>query len=98
MQDLGVGEILLNSIDRDGLGNGYDLDLINKIENTINVPLIICGGVGKYKDFEEVLKFKFVDAVAAANIFHYKDQSVYFAKKMLFDNGFNIREPKILKI
>ena len=98
LQDLGVGEILLNSIDRDGLGNGYDLDLINKIENTINVPLIICGGVGKYKDFEEVLKFKFVDAVAAANIFHYKDQSVYFAKKMLFDNGFNIREPKILKI
>lgn len=98
LQDLGIGEILLNSIDRDGLGNGYDLDLINKIENIIKVPLIVCGGVGKYEDFEEVLKLKSVDAAAAANIFHYKDQSVYFAKKMLFDKGFNIREPKILKV
>tara|TARA_B100000989_G_scaffold297474_1_gene283345 strand:- start:188 stop:994 length:807 start_codon:yes stop_codon:yes gene_type:complete len=98
LQDLGIGEILLNSIDRDGLGQGYDLELINKIDDIVKVPLIISGGVGKYEDFEKGLNFKSVDAVAAANIFHYKDQSLFFAKKFLFEKGLNVREPKILKI
>jgi len=98
LQDLGIGEILLNSIDRDGLGVGYDLDLLNIIDDIIKVPLIISGGVGKYEDFEKGLNFKSVDGVAAANIFHYRDQSLFFAKKSLFEKGFNVRKPSLFKI
>lgn len=98
LQDLGVGEILLNSIDMDGTGSGYDLKLVSKIEKIVKVPLIICGGVGSYSDFKKGLEFKKVDAVAAANIFHYRDQSVFYAKKELYEAGCNVRNPSILKI
>ena len=85
-----AGEIFLNSIDHDGNGLGYNKELIEQIED-IKIPLIICGGVGDYSDFEFGLKNKNVDAVAAANIFHHRDQSVYFAKKHLFEEGYSVR-------
>lgn len=98
LQDMGAGEILINSIDRDGMGLGYDIDLISKIKDIIKIPLIICGGVGKYDDFKEGLKFDCVDAVAASNIFHFRDLSVYYAKKMLYESGFNVRKSSLLKV
>jgi len=98
LQDMGAGEILINSIDRDGSGSGYDINLISKINDTIKVPLIICGGVGSYENFKEGLEFNKVDAVAASNIFHYKDQSVYYAKKILYESGYNVRKPTLLEI
>jgi cyclase len=98
VQEEGAGEILLNSIDNDGLGLGYDVDLLEEISSDINIPIIICGGVGDYIDFEEGLKNPKIDAVAAANIFHYKDQSVYLAKKYLYDEGYNVRKPDLLEI
>lgn len=98
VQDQGAGEILLNSIDMDGQGKGYDLDLIESVKDYIKVPLIIAGGVGDYNDFCVGLSYNHIDAVAAANIFHYKDQSVYYAKKMLFEKGFNIREPNLFDL
>ena len=79
-------------------GKGYDLDLIEIVTNNIKVPLIIAGGVGDYNDFCVGLSYNHIDAVAAANIFHYKDQSVYYAKKMLFEKGFNIREPNLFDL
>ena len=98
VQDQGSGEILLNSIDMDGQGKGYDLRLIENIAEYVKVPLIIAGGVGDYNDFCIGLSYSHIDAVAAANIFHYKDQSVYYAKKMLFEKGLNIREPNLFNL
>ena len=98
VQDLGAGEIFLNSIDKDGSATGYDEQLIEKVSKIINVPLIICGGVGSYNDFEKGLKYEVVDAVAAANFFHYKDQSVYFSKKYLYEKKLNIREPQTFEV
>ena len=98
VQDQGSGEILLNSIDMDGQGKGYDLNLIESVKDHIKIPLIIAGGVGDYNDFCIGLSYNHIDAVAAANIFHYKDQSVYYAKKMLFEKGFNIREPDLFNL
>ena len=98
LENEGAGEIFLNSIDNDGLGLGYDKELIDNINSDLNIPIIICGGVGDFTDFEEGLNSSKIDAVAAANIFHYKDQSVYLAKKFLHDEGFNVRRPEILKI
>jgi cyclase len=77
---------------------GMDVDLIGKIVNSINIPVIACGGIGNWEHFEDVLNKTNVDAIAAANIFHHVDQSVYLAKDYLFKNGFNIRPPELIQI
>ena len=98
IESLGAGEILLNSVDRDGTGEGYDIDLINYVTNQIKIPVIACGGVGDWPDFKEALQKSNVDAVAAANIFHYRDQSVYLAKKYMYENKLIVRKPDLLTI
>ena len=97
-QELGAGEILINSVDRDGLGSGYDLNLINEVSKNISIPVIACGGVGEWQHFSEALRKTKADAVAAANIFHYKDQSVYLAKKFLDNEGLNVRKPVLMSL
>ncbi len=96
--DLGAGEILLNSIDRDGTGEGYDLNLLQLVSNQVECPVIACGGVGEWSHFEEAFNKTNVDAVSAANIFHYIDQSVFLAKKYLYEKDLNVRKPDLLKI
>jgi len=98
VEDNGAGEILINSIDRDGFGGGYDISLIEKVVESVSIPTIACGGVGEWNHFSEALEKTNVDAVAAANIFHYIDQSVYLAKKYLYESGFNVRKPDLIKI
>lgn len=92
----GAGEILLNSIDRDGMKNGYDIELIDSVSKKVSIPVIACGGVGEWQHFADALNKTKADAVAAANIFHYTDQSVYMAKKYLYDKGCNVRSPDLL--
>ena len=98
LECMGAGEILLNSVDRDGIGNGYDIDLINLVAENIKIPVIACGGVGEWNHFQEGLENTKVDAVAAANIFHYRDQSVYLAKKYLFETKMRVRKPDLISI
>jgi cyclase len=68
MQDMGAGEIFLNSIDRDGTYDGYDLDLIAKVSSALSIPLIACGGAGKTEDFAAAVK-QGASAVAAGSFF-----------------------------
>ena len=70
--DLGVGEILLTSVDRDGTGRGYDLDLIGRVAASVPVPVIACGGAGDVSHFPEAVSQGGADAVAAASVFHYR--------------------------
>jgi len=98
VENMGAGEILLNSVDRDGLGGGYDLNLIKLVSNKVNIPVISCGGVSEWFHFQEAFEQTETDAVAAANIFHYRDQSVYLAKKYLYDCKSNVRKPDFLTI
>lgn len=70
-EDLGVGEILLTSINREGMGTGYDLDLISRVAAKVHVPLIACGGVGSAEDFAAAVLEAGADAVSAASVFHY---------------------------
>lgn len=71
MQNLGVGEIFLNSIDRDGLMNGYDLDLILSITSKIDIPLIACGGARSLDDMKKALSIGKASAIAAGSMFVY---------------------------
>ena len=96
--DNGAGEILINSIDNDGQGKGYDIELVKQVVDSVSVPVIACGGVGEWSHFSEAFEKTDVDAVAAANIFHYIDQSVFLAKKHLFNLGHNVRKPDLIKL
>ncbi len=97
-QERGAGEILLNSIDRDGLKTGYDIELLRDVSSAVSIPVIGCGGVGTWEHFAEAFDQTGVDAVAAANIFHYTDQSVFHAKKFLFKKQYNVRPPDLITI
>jgi len=97
-QDLGAGEILINSIERDGARIGYDLDLVGGIADAVTIPVIACGGVGNWQHFSDALSQTAVDAVAAANIFHHSDQSVYHARKYLHGLNLNVRPPTLLNV
>ncbi|HEY0771681.1 MAG TPA: AglZ/HisF2 family acetamidino modification protein [Sphingobacteriaceae bacterium] len=71
MQELGVGEILLNSIDRDGTMKGYDLELIKMVTSAIDIPLIACGGAACLQDMKEAVSVAGASAVAAGSMFVY---------------------------
>lgn len=91
-EDKGCGEIFLNSIDRDGTGLGYDTELIKKVCQRVSTPVIACGGVGTWDDFENGIHAG-ASAVSAANIFHYSENSVYHAKLHLYEKKLNFRKP-----
>ncbi len=77
-QEMGAGEIFVNSIDRDGTGKGFDLDLIKQITEVVEVPVIACGGAGSTADFVQAVKTGGASAVAAGSmfVFHGKHRAV----------------------
>jgi imidazole glycerol-phosphate synthase subunit HisF len=89
---LGAGEILLNSVDRDGCGTGYELDLIQDVVSTVPIPVIALGGVGTWDHLGQGLEAG-ASAVAAGNIFHYTENSVMNAKRYVHGAGYNVRGP-----
>lgn len=81
-EEYGAGEIFLNSIDRDGSKEGYDLCLIQQVLEAVNIPVIVCGGVNHPGHFQEAMDLE-VSGAAAANFFHYTEHSVISAKGFL---------------
>lgn len=88
---LGAGEIFLNSIDRDGMAQGYDLELIRSVVEAVDIPVIACGGAGTFGHFVEGITDGRADAVAAANLFQFTEHSYPRAKKHLQAAGVNVR-------
>ena len=85
-EDLGAGEIFLNSIDRDGRANGYDIETIGKVVASTKLPVIACGGAGSPEDFVDLAKKTGVSAIAAGNIFHFTELTYPRAKILLKQN------------
>tara|TARA_R110002096_G_scaffold16898_3_gene57783 strand:+ start:49021 stop:49794 length:774 start_codon:yes stop_codon:yes gene_type:complete len=93
MADMGAGELLLTSMDRDGTGLGYELKLTRLIANAVPIPVIASGGVGTLDHMTEGLTTGGADAVLAASIFHYGTYTIGEAKAHLRANHVPIREP-----
>jgi len=91
MENLGAGEILLTSMDRDGTKKGYDLDLTKKVCEITNIPIIASGGVGNLEHLYQGLKIAKASAVLAASIFHFGEFSIQEAKKYLDSKGIPVR-------
>jgi cyclase len=90
-EELGAGEILLTSMDADGTKKGYDIEFINAITSSVNIPVIASGGCGKIEDFYDVFVKSNADAALAASLFHYKELSIKEVKKYLKNKGIEIR-------
>ncbi|RPF48704.1 imidazole glycerol phosphate synthase subunit HisF [Hydrogenoanaerobacterium saccharovorans] len=79
----GAGELVVNSIDTDGVKQGFDLEMLEEISKHVRIPIIASGGAGKKEDFSELFRLKSVDAGLAASIFHYKELVIRDLKQYL---------------
>jgi cyclase len=91
MTDYGAGEILLTSMDQDGVKNGFDLGLTRAVTNAVNVPVIASGGVGNLQHLVDGVVEGHADAVLAASIFHFGEYSIGDAKQYMADHGIEMR-------
>jgi cyclase len=90
-QELGAGEILLTSIDRDGTMVGYDIELNRRVAAAVKIPVVASGGAGTYAHMADVLREADVSALAAASMFHFTEQTPLEAKRFLAEQGFPMR-------
>lgn len=88
----GAGEIVLNSIDTDGVKGGFDIEMLTAVTDIVNIPVIASGGAGKTEDFVELFrKIPKVDAGLAASIFHFREVEIKELKKLLKAEGVEVR-------
>src|SRR6056297_51567 len=91
LEDLGAGEILLTSMNRDGTKEGFDIEMLKAVTEAVNIPVIASGGAGGIEDFIEVFTKTDVDAALAASIFHFGEVDMGDLKQTLADNGIPVR-------
>ena len=91
MENLGAGEILLTSMDKDGTKSGFDLELTKKISNIVNIPVIASGGVGNIQHLIDGIKIGNASAVLAASIFHYGKYTLRQVKNKMRQKGIAVR-------
>ena len=91
VQELGAGEILLTSMDRDGTKSGFDLELTRSVSDAVSVPLIASGGVGTLQHLVDGVQQGGADAVLAASIFHYGEYTIAQAKQYMAQHGVAVR-------
>ena len=94
-EEAGCGELFLNSIDRDGGGFGFDIELIRQVTRSVKIPVVACGGAGHYKDFSSAILDGEASAAAAANLFHFFELSYPLAKKATIEAGVPLRSNRI---
>ncbi|MDP0505915.1 MAG: imidazole glycerol phosphate synthase subunit HisF [Fusobacterium sp. JB019] len=88
---LGAGEIVINSIDEDGMKRGYDVELLQKITAAVTVPVIASGGAGTLENFYEAIQYANVDGLLAASVFHFGEIKIKDLKKYLKNKKIEIR-------
>ena len=80
---MGVGEVLVTSVDFEGTGQGFDYELISKVSSICSVPFIVSGGLGEIEHIKKLLKLSHIDALAAAKVLHYKNIKPQLIKRHL---------------
>lgn len=89
-QELGFGEILLNSVNKDGTGFGYDLDIISDVASYCELPLMVMGGAGKYDHFLPVFEIDHVDAAITANLLNFIGDAIADTRTQVMSNGIDL--------
>jgi len=91
VEDLGAGEILLTSMDKDGTKSGFDLEILSLANDVLSIPVIASGGVGSIEHFYEGVKIGKADALLAASVFHFNEFSIMDVKNYLRDKNIEVR-------
>lgn len=91
VESLGAGEILLTSMDCDGVKGGYDLDVTKAVAEAVSIPVIASGGAGTLEHFYDALTVGKADAALAASLFHYKELEIKEVKEYLREKGVSVR-------
>ena len=91
VQDLGAGEILLTSMDKDGTKSGFDLEILSRANDLLGIPVIASGGVGSIEHFYEGAKVGKADALLAASVFHFNEFSIMDVKNYLKEKNIEVR-------
>tara|TARA_B100000787_G_scaffold169989_1_gene163306 strand:- start:2107 stop:2880 length:774 start_codon:yes stop_codon:yes gene_type:complete len=91
-QDLGVGEIFLTSVDKEGTAKGLDIELINAVSSVVSVPVVASGGAGSCKDIESAVKDGGADAIALAHVLHYEKLSINQIRDYLIEKNIPVRK------
>lgn len=86
----GAGEILLQSVDKDGRNRGFDLELCKKVVDLVNIPVVVCSGAGTLNDIKEVIEYAKPSGVAIASLLHYDRATISEIKKYLKDNNIEV--------
>jgi len=94
VEELGAGEIMLTSMDRDGTRDGFDLELTATISDAVGIPVIASGGVGTLEHLAEGVTEGHADAVLAASIFHFGEHTIAEAKELMAERGVTVRPPQ----
>ena len=94
VEELGAGEIMLTSMDRDGTREGFDLELTATISDAVGIPVIASGGVGTLGHLAEGVTEGHADAVLAASIFHFGEHTIAEAKEVMAERGVTVRPPQ----
>lgn len=90
-EQLGAGELVVNSMDTDGVKNGFDLEMLKAVSEKVKVPIVASGGAGKMEDFKTLFALPGMDAGLAASIFHYKEVMIPELKQYLAQNDVPVR-------
>ena len=89
---MGAGEVVVNSIDTDGVKKGFDIEMLKAVREAVNVPVIASGGAGSAEDFVTLFReIPDMDAGLAASIFHFSEVLIPDLKKLMKENGINVR-------
>lgn len=91
VQDLGAGEVLITSIDKDGSLEGYDNELNRMVSEAVDIPVLVSGGAGRWQHFVDGFTEGVASAVCTSNIYHFTESSIKSAKKYLLEAGIAVR-------
>lgn len=90
VEERGAGEILLQSVDKDGVLRGFDLELAKKVVDCVNIPVVVGSGAGKLEDIKDVIEYAKPSGVAIASLLHFNKTNIIEIKKYLSDNGIEV--------
>ena len=93
-EQLGAGELLVTSVDKEGTGQGFDINLVNEICSRVQIPVIANGGCGNLNHIKEIIENTDVDAIAIAKVLHYNQISINEIKQFCLNNGIEVRKIK----
>ena len=91
VEELGAGEIVVTSMDRDGTKEGYDLPITSAVSEKVQIPVVASGGAGRPEHLVEAILVGKADAVLAASIFHFGEYSISQTKRLMAENGIPVR-------